>query len=47
MDMCVKEDVSKYARLYEQNIGFINGIVAEWLIEISETIAIRLFKIDR
>lgn len=44
IDMCVKEDVSKYAKLYEQNIGLINGIVAEWLIEISETIDIRLFK---
>ncbi|WP_207706759.1 DnaD domain protein, partial [Paraclostridium bifermentans] len=44
MDMCIKEDVSKYAKLYEQNIGLINGIVAEWLIEISETIDIRLFK---
>lgn len=44
MGMCVKEDVSKYAKLYEQNIGLINGIVSECLIEISETVDFRLFK---
>lgn len=30
--------------MYEQNIGFINGIVAEWLFEISELIDYELFK---
>ena len=30
--------------MYEQNIGLINGIVAEWLFEISELIDYELFK---
>ena len=30
--------------MYEQNIGFINGIVAQWLFEISELIDYELFK---
>ena len=37
-------NVSKYAKLYEQNIGLINGITAEYLIELSETIDVNLFK---
>ena len=37
-------NVSKYAKLYEQNIGLINGITAEYLIELSETIEVDLFK---
>ena len=46
-----KEDkyVDKYylktfKNLYEQNIGLINGITAEYLIELSETIDVKLFK---
>ena len=31
-------------KLYEENIGLINGVVAEWLIEISQTIDYNLFK---
>lgn len=37
-------NVGKYAKLYEQNIGLINGVAYEWLINISEEIDIELFK---
>ena len=36
--------VGRFKKLYEQNIGLINGIVAEWLFEISELIDYDLFK---
>ena len=36
--------VGRFKKLYEQNIGFINGIVAQWLFEISELIDYELFK---
>ena len=42
-----KEDshsVGRFKKLYEENIGLINGVVAEWLIEISQTIDYNLFK---
>ena len=35
---------NKYAKLYEQNIGLINGVVKDWLIDISEKIDAELFK---
>src|SRR5699024_11403497 len=28
--------VGRFKKLYEQNIGLVNGIVAEWLFEVSE-----------
>ncbi|MBW4874993.1 MAG: DnaD domain protein, partial [Paeniclostridium sp.] len=31
-------------KLYEENIGLINGIASEWLIEVSENVDVRLFK---
>ncbi len=37
-------NISKYAKLYEQNIGLINGVAYEWIINISEEIDINLFK---
>ena len=37
-------DISKYAKLYEQNIGLINGVAYEWINTISEEIDIKLFK---
>ena len=37
-------DVGKYAKLYEQNIGLINGVAYEWINTISEEIDIELFK---
>lgn len=36
--------LKEFRILYEQNIGFINGITAEYLIELSETIEVNLFK---
>ena len=36
--------VGRFKKLYEQNIGLINGIVAQWLFEISELIDYDLFK---
>ena len=36
--------VGRFKKLYEQNIGLINGIVAQWLFEISELIDYELFK---
>lgn len=37
-------NVGKYAKLYEQNIGLINGVAYEWIINISEEIDLKLFK---
>ena len=42
--MYIKNDISEYAKLYEENIGLINGIVGEWLIKVSEDVDIKLFK---
>ena len=36
--------LKEFSRLYEQNIGLINGVTAEYLIELSETIDVKLFK---
>lgn len=36
--------LKEFSKLYEQNIGLINGITAEYLIGLSETIDIDLFK---
>ena len=40
----VTHSVGRFKKIYEENIGLINGIVAEWLMEISETIDYELFK---
>ena len=40
----VSHGVGRFKKLYEENIGLINGVVAEWLIEISQTIDYNLFK---
>lgn len=37
-------NVGKYAKLYGQNIGLINGVAYEWINTISEEIDIELFK---
>ena len=42
--MYVKNNIDEYAKLYEENIGLINGVVGEWLIELSEDVDIKLFK---
>ncbi|MGL5755428.1 MAG: DnaD domain protein [Paraclostridium sp.] len=39
-----KNNIGMYAKLYEENIGLINGIASEWLVEVSEDIDVRLFK---
>ena len=36
--------LKEFSNLYEQNIGLINGITAEYLIDLSETIDVDLFK---
>lgn len=36
--------LKEFSKLYEQNIGLINGVAAEYLIELSETIDVSLFK---
>ena len=40
----ITHSLGRFKNLYEQNIGLINGIVSEWLIEISEVIDYELFK---
>lgn len=39
-----KETIKEFAKLYEQNIGLVNGVISEWLIDISKYVDIRLFK---
>lgn len=36
--------LKEFKKLYEQNIGLINGISAEWIIEISEIVEVKVFK---
>lgn len=43
-NMLADKNISSMSKLYQENIGMANGIVAEWLIEISEQIDIDLFK---
>lgn len=38
------QNLSSMSKLYQQNIGMVNGITGEWLIEISEKIDTDLFK---
>ena len=38
------KSVGKFAKLYENNIGVINGVTSEWLIDISKDIDYSLFK---
>ena len=44
MDNSKSEKLSSMSKLYQENIGMINGIVAEWITEISEKIDVELFK---
>ena len=41
---CVNEKLSSMSKLYQKNIGVANGIVGEWLIEVSEQIDVDLFR---
>ncbi|RDY26708.1 DnaD domain protein [Romboutsia weinsteinii] len=38
------EKLGKMSKLYEANVGLINGVVGEWLIEVSESFDVELFK---
>ena len=40
----VSHSVGRFKKLYEENVGLVNGIVAQWLIELSEDIDYDLFK---
>lgn len=40
----VSEKLSSMSKLYQKNIGMANGIVGEWLIDISNQIDVDLFK---
>lgn len=44
VDNSKSEKLSSMSKLYQENIGMINGIVAEWIKEISEKIDVELFK---
>lgn len=44
VDNSKNENLSSMSKLYQENIGMINGIVAEWIKEISEKIDVELFK---
>lgn len=44
IDDSFNKNISSMSKLYQENIGMANGIVAEWLIEISEIIDVPLFK---
>lgn len=37
------QTLSKFSKIYESNIGVINQLTGQWLIEISETIDLELF----
>ena len=45
-NICIytKENLSSMSKLYQENIGLANGIVGEYLIEISDKIEVPLFK---
>ena len=40
----VNENLSSMSKLYQENIGLANGLVGEWLIEVSKQIDVELFK---
>ena len=39
-----KHIIQGFVKLYEQNIGLVNGVASEWLIDISKYVDIKLFK---
>ena len=45
-NICIytKENLSSMSKLYQENIGLANGIVGEYIIEISDKIEVPLFK---
>ncbi|MBS6024993.1 MAG: DnaD domain protein [Paeniclostridium sordellii] len=40
----IKNNISDFAKLFEENIGLINGVIRDWLVEVSDSIDVRLFK---
>ena len=44
VDNSKNESLSYMSKVYQENIGVANGVVAEWLIDVSEKIDIDLFK---
>jgi len=44
VDNSKNENLSYMSKMYQENIGIANGVVAEWLIDVSEKIDIDLFK---
>ncbi|RDY28430.1 DnaD domain protein [Romboutsia weinsteinii] len=44
VDKSFVSNISKYKTLYEQNVGLINPIVGQWLIEVCESMDYELFK---
>jgi len=44
VDNSKNESLSYMSKMYQENIGVANGVVAEWLIDVSEKIDIDLFK---
>lgn len=44
VDISTNENLSFMSKLFQENIGVANGVVAEWLIDISEKIDNELFK---
>lgn len=39
-----KDNLKRISKLHEENLGLINGVSAEWIKELSETIDYKLFK---
>ena len=39
-----KHIIQRFVKLYEQNIGLVNGVASEWLIDVSKYVDIKLFK---
>lgn len=43
-DESADNNLGEFSKLYQQNIGVVNGITAEWLIELSKEMELDLFK---
>jgi len=43
-DESADNNLGEFSKLYQQNIGVVNGITAEWLIELSKEMELGLFK---
>lgn len=43
-DESVDNSLGEFSKLYQQNIGVVNGITAQWLIELSKEMELDLFR---